>query len=252
MNFIIYFVLTVVAFGVVGYGGYFLVKRKLKKSLGDSNFNELWDVMKNVKDMEREEYERPKSVSGMTKLLEPIILRDFPDFNKEVLYQKVEDNLNGIFRALEKKDLTELEKKEDFILLENGIKEKIEDLKEQDITLSFSGVDFHGHAIKAYDKKEGMATITISSALEYFYQNSKMKNEFANVKKQTRYVTKFVYVYDESKVGGEDAVLVIRCPNCGAPLRGLGKIRCTYCGSDVDPINLKAWKMVEYKEDCGY
>ena len=69
------------------------------------------------------------------------------------------------------------------------------------------------------------------------------------MKKQTRYTCKFIYVFDENKFKKDALVLTIRCPNCGAPLKGLGKIKCTYCGSDVDPINLKAWKMASYSED---
>lgn len=29
------------------------------------------------------------------------------------------------------------------------------------------------------------------------------------------------------------------CPNCGAPVRSLGAKKCEYCGSYVEPVNIK-------------
>ena len=116
-------------------------------------------------------------------------------------------------------------------------------------SISFSDVVFHDHAIKSYEKHNGVATVTTSSTLEYYYNNSESKKDYNNMKKQTRYTCKFIYIYDESKVKGEHSVLIIRCPNCGAPLRGVGKIKCSYCGTDTESINLQAWKMSDYKED---
>ena len=30
-------------------------------------------------------------------------------------------------------------------------------------------------------------------------------------------------------------------PNCGAPITALGAKSCAYCGTAVEPLNLRAW-----------
>ena len=59
------------------------------------------------------------------------------------------------------------------------------------------------------------------------------------------------YVYDEAKFESSKKVLSINCPNCGAPVAGLDGGTCFYCGTYSKPINLKAWKMVSYKEEIN-
>ena len=86
---------------------------------------------------------------------------------------------------------------------------------------------------------------------EYYYKNSDKKDDlWDNMKRQTRYTSQFVYIYDEQKVELKNKdVIVVSCPNCGAPLSGLNGGECTYCSSHFEPINLKLWKMSSYKED---
>ena len=38
------------------------------------------------------------------------------------------------------------------------------------------------------------------------------------------------------------------CPNCGAPVKGLGDLTCSYCGSNVKKVNLRNWEMASFKE----
>ena len=81
------------------------------------------------------------------------------------------------------------------------------------------------------------------------YKNTAENNEMSNLKKQTRYTCKFVYIYDENEIGNNRNSFSISCPNCGAPLIGIGNYVCEYCSSQITPINLKTWKMSSYKED---
>ena len=34
---------------------------------------------------------------------------------------------------------------------------------------------------------------------------------------------------------------MINCPNCGAPLRGVGQRVCVYCGSGTEDIVKRTW-----------
>ena len=120
------------------------------------------------------------------------------------------------------------------------------------IDVKYKNVIFHKHAIKSYERSNGIATITFVSALEYYYFNSLEKNKYYETnKKQTKYETKFIYIYDYS-IADEDKVIdIMRCPNCGAPITNLQPIHCDYCKSGINEVELKLWKMVEYKEiDC--
>ena len=252
MNFFLNLLIVIIAFFVVAITIIFIVKIRLKRAIGKDNFNNLVDAIKKTKDLEIEEYSRPKNVSGVTKLLEPSIIRDFPEFNKELLYRKTEKILNKVFDCYHSKNLSIINNDEECSLIIDQVNNYVDDLKERHIDVSYSSILFHEHAIKDYEKKDGVATITTSSTLEYYYTNSNKKSNFDSIKKQTRYTCKFVYVFDESKLKNNTFAVTIRCPNCGAPLAGLGDINCTYCGSNITPINLKAWKMAKFKEDYAY
>ena len=222
----------------------------VSKSVGINDLKTIFGAAKNAKQIAEEDAYRQKNVSGITKLLEPEILRDFPDFNKNLLYSIAESNLRKIFSAIENKSLAEIEKDEELILILPKLKEKIEDIKERKVEIKYDDIVFHENAIKKYEKVKGMATVTISTTLEYYYKNSdKKENLCNNIKRQTRYTCEFVYIYDETKLEKKNNIIVINCPNCGAPLRNLELGECEYCSSHFEPINLKLWKMSSYKED---
>lgn len=227
---------------------YIKIKSTFKKVNINVNVNELAGAVKNIKTIQEQEYTRVKDVSGMTRLIEPRILQDFTDFNKEVLYSKVEKSLTGIFNAIESKSINQISD-DNYNMIRPEIEEKIKYLDENNIMEEYSDIKFHKHALKQYEKKDGMAIITVSSALEYYYRNSKIK-KFENLKRQTRYTTKFVYVYDEQKIGKNVNVYTVNCPNCGAPIVAVGKnIVCNFCASHIQPVNLKIWKISSYEED---
>ena len=225
---------------------------KVKQNVGAQNMKTLVNAAKQVKDIEQQEYQREKNVSGITKLIEPTILRDFSDFNKEFLYAKVERNLIKIWNAIENKSIADIKDDDELIYLYHHINDQIVDLKNNNVNIKYDEIKFHSHAIKNYLKSKGKATITISSTVEYYYSNDSdnyKKKEYNNLKKQTRYTTEFVYVYDETKFKYNQKAYIITCHNCGAPLKKLGEGNCEYCGTYIKPINLKNWYMVLYKED---
>jgi len=230
----------------------FIIYVKVRGMVGPANMKEIMKAARNARDYERQEYSREKNVSGMTKVLEPAILRDFEDFNKDFLFSKVEKNLLKIFNAMEEKTDEEIRKDNDLIYMYSTVRDKIQDLKNNNVNVKYDDVVFHRHAIKDYLKSAGKATVTLSSTLEYYYSDDSNKNKnkkFSDLKRQTRYTTQFVYVYDETKFKYNQMAHTISCPNCGAPLGKLGAGNCQYCGTYIKPINLKGWYMVSYSED---
>lgn len=241
---------VLVAIGVV----ILIILSKVKKVTGELAFKEFLGEAKNVTSYKREEYSRIKDVSGMTKLLEPSIIKDFNDFNKDLIYATVEKNLAKIFNCIENKSVTSIAKDKDLSTILPSLKEKISDLEGLDVEIKYDNLKFHKHAIKDYRRDQGTATITISSSLEYYYictgkdkEKVLSKNYFPDLKKQTRYITQFAYIYDESKFKGDISIYAEHCPNCGAPVTKVGK--CNYCQTYLEEVNLKLWKMSSYKED---
>lgn len=220
---------------------------KIKKILNEHGVKRIRDIKRQADDAIIDISNTPKSVNGMTSLVEPQILSDFPDFNKELVFAKIESNLRMIFNSIENLQIT---KNNDLELINDKLKEEIDDLKERNVKIRYDNVVFHRHALKRYQKNDGIATVTTSSTLEYDYHDSRNKKD-SSLKTQTRYTCKFIYVYDVEKIpkNSNKQVFIINCPNCGAPLTSLESGGCVYCGSHIEEINLKTWKMSSFSDD---
>ncbi len=247
MSFVFGFLGAILGIIVVGFVIVFIVISKIKKSVGKEEFKQLKELSHNSKEILMEMSETPKSVNGMTTLVEPQVLNDFPDFNKELIYSKIESNLRTVFNEIEN---LKIEKNQDLELVNDTLLQQINDFKEQNIKIRYDNVVFHKHALKRYEKSNGIATITTSSTLEYNYYDSRRKSD-NSLKTQTRYTCKFIYIYDVKKIpkNSSNSVFIINCPNCGAPLISLEKGECVYCGSHIEEINLKTWKMSSFSDD---
>lgn len=223
---------------------------RVRSIVGKSQMKEITKAIADAPNIQKENYSREKHVVGMTNLLEPRILHDFPEFNRELLFSLCERNLVKILNCIEEKSTASIQGDTDFIYIEPKVREKIKDMNTNKIEEKYDNIEFNRNAISSYIKENGKATIKVSTSLGYYYKtNRKDKKCYTDVKKQTRYTSEFVYVYDESKLGYNQVSFSIHCKNCGAPIRNLGNSFCEYCMTPVDRINLKAWKMTSYKED---
>ncbi len=241
---IIVFATFVVAFLVTFFIVLHYIKIKMRWLGFDTNVKNFTETMHTLK---LEDSKRARSASGMTKVLLPTIRRDFPEFNENHLYNLTEESLRIIFRALTEKRTDELAK---VPLLKENITMMLDDMRKNDIAHIYRDIIFHDFAIKDYHRDNGVATITVSVSLEYYYR--KTKNEAILIddkyKRQTRYACEFIYIYNESLVKDYEKVLATNCPNCGAVIKSLGHKYCEYCGTAIKEINLKAWAFSSYKE----
>lgn len=220
----------------------------LVKSVGKENLKEILAEAKKYKEREREAYSRPKNLSNMTKLIEPRIQEAFPSFNKEQLFRTTENDLNQILEALEKKKPL-LIKNKSLSFVRPKVEAQIDALNDKNKTVEFRDIRYNKHAIKEYRNESGAAVLSVVTSLSYYYDSNDDKEEkFKDLRKETRYETKYIYVYDEDKVSDNVKLLGINCPNCGAPIDFFGRGKCSYCGSGVEPINLKNWKVIDYEE----
>ena len=240
-----------VIIGVVIFLGIiaFIIYRKIKSFGNSIGFNNLNEIQELIKQGEYESKYNKKNATGMTKLLLPKIVNDFPNFNESELYNKVETSLMLIFKTLEEKKISN---NEELVLIKNNLNEIINDYKQNKISVLYGDIKFHRHALKYYKKDKGAMKITISTSLEYFYEKkigNKIINKKEDYKKQTAYTTEFIYVYNPLEFSKGETLVGVNCPNCGAPVKSLNNKVCSYCGSGLEDINLKNWYIISYKEN---
>lgn len=233
-----------ISLGLICLFLYFRLKRSIK-DIGLSK-NEIINM---INEGEEDSKNRHKSISGMSSLLLPRIIKDFPNFSETELYRKVETSILAIMSSLEN---GYVQNKFELNIIKSNLELKINDLKNSKTKVSFNNIIFHKHAIKDYKKSDGVLIITVASSLEYFYKeekDGKVIEEYKDYKKQTAYTTKFIYVYDPEKYSSSKSLVGIHCPNCGSPVKELANKHCSYCGSGLEDINLKSWFISEYRED---
>lgn len=235
----------VIAVGIAFLFIYAKIKMLARKhGINNVNINKMISEAERIQE---EESHNPKSISGMTDILLPIIIKDFPEFNQNQLFNLTEKNLRIIFEALNNNDVSKLDS---VPLLKESIKTTIDNNKKNGIKIKYSDVKFHKFSLKEYKKIDGVATVVVCTAVEYYYEkiiNGEVK-EKSKYKVQTRYCCNFIYIYDESLTKDYEKVLSTNCPNCGAVISNLGHKFCEYCGTAIKEINLKAWAFSSYEE----
>ena len=236
----------IIFLGIIALIIYGNLKNALRK-LG-FNVNSLNDINEEMAKIKREDSNRARSISGMTNLLLPTIQGDFPEFNVNELFAKTETALRKTLNSIEEKNKDYVK---DMPLIRNSISNIIDDYSSADISVHYDDIEFHKFAIYKYERNDGVATVTVSTSVGYYYKkikNDKLIEGDNNLKKQTRYRCDFIYIYDESLVPGDAKVLAINCPNCGAAISCLGHKHCEYCGTSIKEINLKSWEFSSYEE----
>jgi len=219
---------------------FLVIRYKLKRALGPQ-YDDLKNALSEIPKLAKQEYSSIKSIGGMTNIIKPKILNDFKDFNINTLFNSVEKDITKYLNVIEKKDTSLIDK--DLIYLKTELTDIIDNYNEEEIFEKFSDIEFHKHSLKDYVKSNGTATITVSSSVSYYYDtNKKDTDHYNDVKKGTKYITEYVYVYDETKFDEKAVNFSLHCPNCGAPIKSLSS-DCAYCGIEIKPINMRCWKV---------
>ena len=177
--------------------------------------------------------ETPKSVSGMTRLMEPQIMRDFPDFSWEEFKHRAENMLTSALLAITSGDVTTIVDASD--TLKEQIRNRIGDNEASGVKENFEQIKIHQTEISNYHKEKGTCVITIQSSVEYFYSKMRGDELIAGSKErktQTKYNTELIYIQD-SDLAEFDNAIGVSCPNCGAPLNINQSAKCEYCDSII-------------------
>ena len=208
--------------------------RRTRRFLNSAEVCLLRELVRSAQAGELQQEDQPKSLSGMTSIYLPQILRDFPEFNWEELRTEVERSVKEL---LETKNVR-----------------------------SAGVVRIHKTVISRYQKYNGTASILCETAAEYWTKAENQENSQTTArnvrqsakgqhgqndaaqqtrKKQTVCEAELIYVYNSS-LSGTAASLV--CPNCGAPVEELGVKKCRYCGSVLEVSGARSWKVQNVRE----
>ena len=194
------------------------IRRRTRRFLNSAEVCLLRELVRSAQAGELQQEDQPKSLSGMTSIYLPQILRDFPEFNWEAKVQ--------LF------------------------------LEAQNVEAA-GAVRIHRTVISRYQKYGGTASILCETAAEYWpqaenghvcggvYRKQEPQKMTQVHKKQTVCAAELLYVYDPGLSGAAASVI---CPNCGAPVEKLGAKQCRYCGSVLHVSGIMAWTVQNVRE----
>lgn len=229
--------------------GAFLYIRGKAKSVSKEVFG-TDDLSQIAASMRDQASNTPKSVSGMTSILLPQITRDFPEFQFEEMRSNANNVLTSYLNAVStgKTTLAKVG-----LELQDQLRNQVEANDAQGLREHFDDIRIHRTEISQYKKAAGRCVVTFQSAVGYYHYFTDSENTVKKGSKeyhyQTRYNLELEYIQDQTLVENTNETGIgFHCPNCGAPLASLGTKICTYCGSGVTEINLKAWTFCHLEE----
>ena len=223
---------VIVILAVLAGGGYYAY-RKIKRKVEDVS-QALFGTDSLVEGWNKKADElaaTPKSVSGMTRIFEPQIQRDFPDFNLVQFKNKAENMLVSALQAIDSGNVSLIRDASEE--LKAQVENRIEMNRSEGIREVYEKIRIHRTEISNYEKKQGKCIIT--------FQRDENRLE------QTKYNVEVMYIQDE-KIAKIDNAVGTTCPHCGAPVTNLGAMYCEYCGLAITPINLKVWTLHRFYE----
>lgn len=238
---IVILVLALMVIGSIAYGIYRLkhaVQSFSREAFGTES------LRKGLEQVELEYASTPKSVSAMTSLYLPKIKKEFPEFQYDEMKVRAENVLTSYLMAISAGNPGLL--KEGSKELKDKLEMHISQLKGRGKKERFENIKLHRTEISDYKKRNGRCIITFQSSLQYQYslceEGGKLIEGNPSMLVQEKYNTDLVYIQDRNLIEDErDFSLGINCPNCGAPVSGLGSKVCEYCGTFVVELNIYAW-----------
>lgn len=210
---------VVAGFLIVGLAGLFRKAHGILNTAGD--------LVGEIKDAQVREQETPKSLNAMDSLLFPQVMRDFPEYSREIIENRVRRDAKLYYESGLKGRC----------LLNDGVAFSLRDEMKlpEDVA---GGVIVHRIALTAYDRRGRDKVITYQAAVQY--------DGTDGVHHQKRLVLKYMAAYTADPT---DNIEVIKCPNCGAPVPTMGEKTCSYCGASLVAHAGAGWTLIKLSEE---
>ena len=234
-----------IAAAVAGMKIYRKVRSISRQAFGTEN------ILEGFRQMEVENSTTPKSVAGMTSLYLPKIKKDFPEFQYDEMKVRAENALTSYLLAINGMQSSLLS--EGGQELKDKLSMKISMLRDAGVRENYQEIKLHRTELADYKKRNGRCIITFQTAVQYYYtkmdRSGKLLAGSNELYTQSKYNTSVIYIQDRNMVEKEtDHSLGLNCPNCGAPITGLGSKVCVYCGTPIVELNIYAWTFSNIEE----
>lgn len=248
--------------GCVALFLYLKIQKFRRSELGQIAGELLRDIRSGEGVVSEEEIARtPKSVSAMDSVYLPNIMKDFPEFNWAEWKQRVQNAVMRYMQALDegnvsilaeyptvrKKAEAEIANRRDTSAESPSGSQRSNPLSADErrnanateaAPTEYKNRRVYRTAIRRYDKTKGLCTIHTETSASY---------DASGKTHQTVYDVDLIYVQDADQLDG--AMLGYSCPHCGAPVTKLGDKTCAYCGSALEPINIRVWQIQDIREE---
>ena len=249
MGYILMIIFIAVGIGLISC--FFVLRSKIQQ-LSKTLFGTK-DIIKGFQSIQVEEAATPKSLNAMTSLYLPKIKKDFPEFSYDEMKVRANNVLTSYLLSLDNATVSRLS--EGSPELKEKLEGLIDGLKAEGCDVNYKQTKLHRTEISNYRKEAGRCIITFQVSCQYYYtkvkESGEVKEGSNDLLTQARYDIDVIYIQDRDKIENEhDFALGTNCPNCGAPLKGLGAKICEYCGTPLQEINIYAWAFSDVRKSA--
>ena len=171
----------------------------------------------------------PKSLSSAEPLLLDRIKRDFPEYNPELIRQRVMKDTRMFYESAQAGKC----------LYSDGISDQLKERLPSFLPPDVAGdIRVHKVALAAYDDASEDRVLTFQAAASF--------RDRSGVTRQRRLILKYLAAWSTDTLTG---VKRANCPNCGAPVPIVGSKVCQYCGSALKVWAGTGWLLTDLRED---
>ena len=171
----------------------------------------------------------PKSLSSAEPLLLDRIRRDFPEYNPELIRQRVARDARTFYESAQAGKCLYTDG------ISDQLRERLASFLPPDVA---GGIRVHKVALAAYDDRSEYRVLTFQAAAAF--------NDPSNVTRQRRLILKYLAAWSTDTMTG---VKRANCPNCGAPVPIVGAKVCQYCGTALKVWAGTGWLLTDLRED---
>ena len=171
----------------------------------------------------------PKSLSSAEPLLLDRIRRDFPEYNPELIRQRVAKDARTFYESAQAGKC----------LYGDGVSDQLRERLESFLPPDVAGsIQVHKVALSAYDDASQDRVLTFQAAAAF--------RDSGGVTRQRRLILKYLAAWSTDTMTG---VKKANCPNCGAPVPIVGSKVCQYCGAALKVWAGTSWLLTDVRED---